>query len=237
VIYSSACAVGLATCYIIDRLSKVQYLSKDSSNGMVFSLFFALGIAIISIYSKNAHVGPELLMGDPDALEPGDIPGIFFAALTTVVAVPFLLRGCTVAIFDPSFAAVSGFNPNMFMQFVLLLTSMASIIAFRAVGFVMTMAFFVLPPLLSRMRATSIAGMLGLSATYSLIVAFLAVGLSRHLYTVYALSVSTGAFAAVLLAVVFFVACVFRRCLKKVRNLQKDFHGEGRLSDRMKSSV
>ncbi len=207
-IYASACAVGLVTCYIIDRLSRIQFLSIDSSNAMVFSLFFALGIAIISVYSRNAHIGPELLMGDPDALEAGDIPGTFFAALLTVVAIPILLRGCTVAIFDPSFATVSGFRPTLFMRLMLLLTSMASIVAFRAVGFVMTMAFFVIPPLISRTRAKSIGSMLGLSAGISLIIAFLSVGLSRHLYTVYALSVSTGAFAAVLLAVLYFLACI-----------------------------
>lgn len=208
VIYGAAAIVGLGTCSIVERLSKLQYLSVDSSNAMVFSFFFALGIAIISVYSKNAHIGPELLMGDPDALFESDIPAVFVTALLTMVAIPLMLRRTTIAIFDPSFATVSGFKPDLCMRIVLLLTSVASIVAFRAVGFVMTMAFFVFPALIAKTRATSVVQMLTFAAIVSMSVAFLSVGLSRHLYTVYGIPIATGAFAAVLLALVYGIVSV-----------------------------
>jgi manganese/zinc/iron transport system permease protein len=187
-------AVGFLTGFLIQQLARVRLIKEDASNGMVFSALFALGVTVLSLWSRNAHAGSELLMGDPDALQTGDIP-IVFGCL--------FLRGFSVAIFDSSFAVMSGFRPTLFFYLLLAQVALTSISAFRAVGFVMTLAFFVIPPLIARLWTESLRPLLLWSMCIGTGTVVIAIALGRHFLTVYFLPVSTGALAAVLLAVLY----------------------------------
>jgi manganese/zinc/iron transport system permease protein len=177
---------------------------------MVFSTLFALGVTLLSLWSRNSHAGPEMLMGDPDALTTGDIPMVFFVACCTFLIGLFFLRGFQVAIFDSNFALLSGFRPSLLHHLLLALVALASVSAFRAVGFVMTLAFFVIPPLMARLWTHSLRSLLLCSVGVSVVTVIVAVALGRHLLTVYYLPVSTGALAAVLLAVLYGAAMCLR---------------------------
>jgi manganese/zinc/iron transport system permease protein len=196
-------AIGFLTGFLTQQLARVRLIKEDASNGMVFSALFALGVTVLSLWSRNAHAGPELLMGDPDALLTDDIPIVFFVACLTVFVGWLFLRGFSVAIFDSSFAVMSGFRPALFLHLLLAQVALTSISAFRAVGFVMTLAFFVIPPLVARLWTNSLRSLLMCSMCIGVGTVVAAVALGRHLLTVYYLPVSTGALAAVLLAVLY----------------------------------
>jgi manganese/zinc/iron transport system permease protein len=203
IIIGASLAIGLLTGFLTQQLASVQLIKEDSSNGMVFSALFALGVTLLSLWSRNSHAGPELLMGDPDALTSSDIPMVLFVACITFLMGLPLLRGFTVAIFDSNFALLSGFRPSLFHHLLLVLVALVTVSAFRAVGFVMTLAFFVIPPLMTRLWAHTLRSLLLWSVAMSVVTVAAAVALGRHLLSVYYLPVSTGALSAVLLAVLY----------------------------------
>jgi manganese/zinc/iron transport system permease protein len=212
----AALAIGLLTGFLTQQLSRIRVIKEDASNGMVFSALFALGVTLLSVWSRNAHAGPEILMGDPDALQVSDIPIVLLSACSTLTIGIIFLRGFSVAIFDPSFAVMSGFRPLLLYHLLLAQVALTSISAFRAVGFVMTLAFFVIPPLIARLFVQSLRHHLLWSMCIGVGTVVISIALSRHLLTVYYLPVSTGALAVVLLTLLFVVAlCIqmatFRR--------------------------
>lgn len=223
----SALGVGLVTSVCTQHLSTVKYLHEDSSNGIVFSGFFALAITLVSLWSKNAHIGPELLMGDPDGLRSSDIPMVFLASTVALVLGGLCTRALTVSMFDREFAAVLGFRPPVFIHLLLLLVSLVSLVSFRAIGFVMTLSFFVLPALIARYLTPSLVKQLLYAPMVGLATIVFSVALSRHVLTVYALPLSTGSLSATILAGIFGCCLVTgqlrNRCLRR-RISQKNVH-------------
>ncbi len=203
VMIAASLAVGLVTGLLTEQLSRVRSVREDASNGMVFSALCALGVTLLSLWSRDARAGVELLMGDPDALQASDIPLVFFVAVLTLATGIVLIRGYSVAIFDGSFAQMAGFRPSVLHYLLIAQVALTSVSAFRAVGFVMTLAFFVFPPLSARLWTNSLRPLLILSVCIGIGAVFVAVAAARHLLTVYYLPVSTGALAAVILALVY----------------------------------
>jgi manganese/zinc/iron transport system permease protein len=144
-----------------------------------------------------------LLMGNPDALQACDISIVCWSTLFILGVGILLLKGFSCAIFDPAFASFSGFRPALFINLLLALVALASVSAFRAVGFIMTLSFFVFPPLIARRFTRCLPSFLGLSVFVGCTTVFVAVALGRHLFSVYFVPVSTGALSATLLAVFF----------------------------------
>jgi len=205
--------VALCTSVAIHEITRLWHIQEDASNGIVFSAFFALGIMLLSVWSRDIHVGVELLMGNPDALHVQDIPFVVATALLTIVLCWMCTRGLTLSIFDPTFAQLIRFHPTLFIHILLLLVAVSVVSAFRAVGCIMTLTFFVVPALFARLFAHDIKKALVLSVAIGLGSVFVSVALARHVYTCYYLPVSTGALAAVLLG--FSFLCVtFVRCMK-----------------------
>ena len=215
-LYVASFFVGFLTCVAVEYLSKKRCISTDASNGMVLAFFFALGILSISIYNKNAFVGTELLMGDIDAIEMSDVKIVFYTTVIISATIYLAYRFLSVSIFDASFAQISGFFPKRWRYLLLLLASFSSIVAFKAVGFIMTMSFFVLPSLIAKLYAHSLQQMFVYAIGTSLTVSLFSVALARHILTVYAMPVSTGALCAVILSMLYVAALLVSSWRQKI---------------------
>ena len=224
-LFVSTC-VALFTGFLTQILAKFRNIQEDAANSIVFSSLFALGITLVSTLTKNAHAGVELLMGNPDALHVEDISHIAISTGISCIIVVLFFRGLLVAFFDPLFAKVSGFRPFGMVFLLLALVSITLVSSFRAVGFIMSLAFFVVPPLIARLFSTSLKTMLFISISVAAVTSLVAVALSRHLLSVHNLAVSTGALAVSLLAClyvfstvlhVFFFKMRKKRCLNSLK--------------------
>jgi len=211
IIIVAALSIALLTGALIQELSRVWCISEDASNAIVFSMLFALGITLLSLWSKDSHAGPELLMGNPDALQVGDIPLVTVVALLSLTTGLFFMRGLKVAIFDPTFATLSGFMPALFSHLLLAQVALTTVSAFRAVGFVMTLSFFVIPALIARRLSHNLSSMLLCSAGVALGAVMVSVALSRHLFSMLFLPVATGPLAAVLLGIIYIALLILQQ--------------------------
>ena len=68
-----------------------MHLQEDASIGLVFTSLFALGIVLVNLLTRNAHVGAEIVMGNVDVLHCDDLTLAIIVLLINVCASLFML--------------------------------------------------------------------------------------------------------------------------------------------------
>ncbi len=147
---ASFISAGLTT-FFTDFLHRHLRLQEDASIGLVFTSFFALGILLISLLTRNLHLGTELVMGNVDALVVQDLFLVTAVCAINCILLLLLYRGLKITTFDAGLARILGFSSHLFSYLLMFLTSLTAIVGFRAVGVLLVLAFFVFPYLIARL--------------------------------------------------------------------------------------
>lgn len=211
VLMVAALATGIATTFLTDFLNRVIKLQEDASIGLVFSVLFALGVLLLTLFSRNLHLGTELVMGNVDALQKGDI-AIVVNVLGINAALFFLLYyGFKITSFDPHLARTFGFSPLFFNYLLMVQTSVTAVGAFRAVGVLMVMAFFILPPLTARVLTHRLPSLIVIAMGIGICASLIGVALSRHILTFGGVGLSTGGLVVIILGLFYGVAILVKR--------------------------
>jgi manganese/zinc/iron transport system permease protein len=196
----AAVGTGLVTTYLVSLLTKHGKVYEDASIGLVFTSLFALGILLVNIATRSAHVGAEAVMGNPDGLLPSDIQEVWPFFLGTVILLILFHRDLLATTFDSLFASTRGMYGNCIHYGLMVLVSFALIGGFRAIGVIMVLAFLTSPALLLRPFVKSIRSYLLLSALIALLFSIVGVALTRHVLTHLGLALSTGGLIVTLMA-------------------------------------
>lgn len=196
---------GIVTTFLTEFLTRVIKLQEDASIGLIFSILFALGIVLVSLFSRNGHIGTELVMGNVDALRLEDIKLVF--AMLGMNALLFFLfyRGFKITTFDPLLARFFGFSPLLFNYLLMVQSSLTLIGAFRAVGVLMILAFLVLPTLTARLMTHDLPKLVGLSLGLGSLASLIGVALSRHMLSYYGIGLSTGGIVVIVLGIFYLI--------------------------------
>jgi manganese/zinc/iron transport system permease protein len=199
----AALCTGLVTAFVTEFLTKYAKLQEDASTGLVFTTFFAIGIILINVLTRNAHIGAEVVMGNVDALHPDDLWLSLTILCINLVMIIFLFKEWQITTFDPAFAKALGFSPGFFSYFLLILVSLTVVGAFRAVGVLMVLTFITAPPLTARLFCRSLSTLLISASFIGVAASLIGVALSRHLLTIHGLALSTGGIVVVLLGSIY----------------------------------
>lgn len=191
---------GLLTAFLTEFLTKSIGLQADASTGLVFTTLFALGIICVTLFTRNAHVGTEVVMGNVDGLHASDCTLV--GAILALNLLFFLLfyQGYKITSFDPLLARAMGFPPAFFNYLLMLQVSMTCVGAFRAAGVLMVLAFISGPPLIARRLTNRLLPLIGLAMLIGLIASILGVALSRHILTAYGTGLTTAGLVVCILA-------------------------------------
>ena len=204
VMFIAALITGFITAFFSELIVKVSRLQKDAAIGLVFTTLFAAGIVLISLFSRNSHIGTELVLGNVDALHSKDLSNAFKMLLVSLSLVSVFFGGLKLTSFDPVYAKLRGLSSSFYNYLMIFLLSMTSIASFRAVGVVLVLSFFTVPPLLAKMFAKSLSSQIGISMLIGTLSSFFGVLVSRHLLTQYGLALSTGGVTVLVLYSLFF---------------------------------
>lgn len=227
--------IAILTAFLTQVLSRHRLIREDASNAIVFTSLFAIGITLVSTLTKNAHAGGELLMGNPDALVASDIPRVAISTVVSCLAIVGLYRGLSVALFDEMFGKMAGLRPQVMVSLLLLFVSMTLVTSFRAVGFVMSLAFFVTPSLIARLYSHSMKQLIGISSLIAIFSSLSSVALTRHILTMYNIALSTGAFAVSWLVSLYLLALLVRKGKSLMRRTVDQGLLDGKLDDAVQS--
>lgn len=206
ILITAALATGIITTVLTQVLHQVFKLQEDASIGLVFTALFALGIILVTLYTRNAHIGLEIVMGNADALHLNDLKIALGVALTNIFFVVLFFKEWKLVCFDQGLASSLGFRPSLFNYLLMLLTSATAISAFRAVGVLLFLAFLVGLPLTARLLTDNLRKGLFLASGIGLICSLVAVALSRHILTVHHAPLSTSGLVVTIIGLAFLIA-------------------------------
>ncbi|WP_367873436.1 metal ABC transporter permease [Luteolibacter sp. Populi] len=143
VVLACAVAAGLLGTGLLMALMRTTKLKPDAALGVVLSVFFAAGIAMISKWKPggvNAY-----LFGQAAAISDADL--WMLAATTGVIALGTTLgfRVLTVASFDPRHARLLGIRVGWVDRIFFIVLAASVVVAMQAVGVVLVSALLVTP--------------------------------------------------------------------------------------------
>jgi manganese/zinc/iron transport system permease protein len=184
VLFFGAAAVGVLTVAVVEALHRTRLLKEDAAIGLVFPAMFSLGTLLASMYLRNTHLdvdrvllgSAELAFRDRFTLGGRDLgPRGLVVSLLTLTAFALLvglfykeLKLCT---FDAGLAAVLGFSPVVVHYALMTGVSLTTVAAFDAVGPVLVLAFFAVPPAAARLLTDRLSRMLFLSVLIAVLAA------------------------------------------------------------------
>lgn len=219
-IFASVC-MGIITTFLTEFLTKKIKVQEDASTGIVFTTLFALGIILVTVLTKNAHIGTEVVMGNVDALLLKDNVLIYVILLINIVVIFLFFKEFKITTFDSTYANTLGISSLFFNYLLMIQVSLTIIGAFRAVGVLMVLSFLTGPPLTARLLTHSFMKMIGYSILIGVIASLLGVALSRHILSIYGVALSTGGLVVCVITVLFILVLISK--LIRQKNLKPNF--------------
>ncbi len=206
VLLIASLVTGLLTTLLTQMLTHLLKLQEDASTGLVFTTLFALGIVLVTVFTRNTHLGTEAIMGNVDALHVHDLKLISWVVLFDFAVISLFFKEFKMTTFDGPFASALGFSTSLFNYLLMVLTSLTVIGAFRAVGVLLVLAFLVGPVLTARLFTHRLKILIGLAMAIGAFASLLSVGLARHLLSVHHLPLSTSGLSAMVLGTLYFIS-------------------------------
>ncbi|RKQ88849.1 metal ABC transporter permease [Brockia lithotrophica] len=167
-----AALAGILTVLLI-RLLESGGVAGDAAIGVTFTTLFALGVVLVSHFAKSVHIDLQHVLFGEIAYVPWDrlfwrdvdlgpkavwtMGGVFLADLLFVLA---FFKELRVLSFDPTFARLSGIPVSALHYAYMLLLSLTIVVAFDAVGAILTVAMLVVPPATAHLLFDRLEGVL-----------------------------------------------------------------------------
>lgn len=192
--------MGFLTAFLTEFLTKTGRLQEDASTGLVFTTLFALGVVLVTILTRDAHIGTEAVMGNADALHVNDIKWVYWILGGNLCLFLLFFKEYKITTFDAKLAYALGFSPIFFNYLLMAQVSATAIGAFRAVGVLLVLAFMTGPVLMARLLTHDLKKLLFLSVGIGALASFVGVALARHLLTVYGMALSTSGIVVCVIA-------------------------------------
>lgn len=201
------------TVLLTEGVHRFFKLQEDAAIGLVFTTLFALGVLLVTLYTRSSHIGVEIITGNVDGLGRTDALYAGAIALINLLATLISFRPWSLSAFDASLATSLGLKVNRYHYLQMALTSLTLVVSIRAVGVLLVLAFLVGPTLIARHYTHRVASLLSLTIAIGAGFSLLGVALSRHLLSVAHLPLSTGGLIVTLLSIGYIISATltFRR--------------------------
>ncbi len=171
----SAITAGLGVL-VVDWLVSRTRLAEDAAIGAVLSVFFGMGIVLLTIIqtmSSGRQAGLEtFLLGSTAGMLFQDAVVIAIGGALAVTFTWALRRPMTLVAFDAEYAAASGYNVRAIDIAIMGLVLAITVVGLKLVGLILVVALLIIPPVTARFwteRATHmiwIAGVIGAVSGY-----------------------------------------------------------------------
>lgn len=194
--------LGLAAILFIRKATR---LKEDAALGIVLSVFFGAGVAVLGVAQqmKTGHAAglEAFVYGKTASMGPFDAELIGAAGAIVTIVCLLLFKELKLLCFDESFAASRGY-PVLALDIVLMaLVVTVTIIGLQAVGLILMIALLVIPACAARFWTEEMSVMTLASAVLGAMSAFLGAAMSAVLPRL-----PSGAMIVVVAAVVFAIS-------------------------------
>lgn len=166
-------ALGL---FLVEWMSRRTRLAEDAAIGAVLSVFFGIGVVILTIIqsmSSGRQAGLEgFLLGSTAGMLFQDAVVIAVGGVLTLAVILLLRRPMTLVAFDPEYAAASGYDVRRIDLAMMGLVLAVTVIGLKIVGLILIVALLIIPAVTARFwtekseRVLWIAGGIGAVSGY-----------------------------------------------------------------------
>ncbi|MDU4671952.1 MAG: metal ABC transporter permease [Finegoldia magna] len=212
-----AAIFGIITVFSIESLSKTKLVKNDDAVGIVFPMFFALAVILITKYARNVHLDVDIvLMGEvimaplntvnflgveiPKSLLQMSVMGLINLAFIWI-----FFKELKLTTFDAEFAKIAGFSEVLLFYGLMSLTSFTTVVAFEAVGAILVISFLIAPASSAYLISKNLRTMIINSVLYSILNSILGFVLAMY----YNLSMS--GISATIAGITFFITFLFNK--------------------------
>lgn len=168
-IVGAALAGWIATLFIMSIVNSTR-VKYDTALGMVLSVFFGLGLVLLTVIQKRPDATQagldKFLFGQAAALLERDVVMMGVLGASAIAVTMLLWKEFKLLSFDPDFAATLGFPVRMLDVLITTLIVIAIVMGLQTVGVVLMSAMIVAPAASARQWTDNLGFMIILSALF-----------------------------------------------------------------------
>lgn len=154
-----ASLMGIIATFLIEYSTTKIRVQADASIGINFTLLFAIGIILVTIFSKKVDLDPECVIYGEIGYAPFDLiitksgknlgPKAFYVLgivlLINITIIKLFFKQLKITTFDSEFAKSIGINTNLYYYLLMVLTSLTSVATFDVAGAILSVSLIVVP--------------------------------------------------------------------------------------------
>jgi manganese/zinc/iron transport system permease protein len=165
----AALAGWLATLLMMSILRTTR-IKEDTALGLVLSVFFGLGLMLLTFLQKQADAGQagleKFLFGQAATLLASDVGTMAVLGGAALLAMLLFWKELKLLSFDPDFGATLGYPMRTLDVLLTSLLVIAIVIGLQVVGVVLMSAMIVAPAAAARQWTDRLGGMVALAALF-----------------------------------------------------------------------
>lgn len=170
---------GTASVLVIQRFSR---LKDDAALGIVLSVYFGLGIALMGMATRmdagNAAGLSSFIYGKTASMLFSDALLIAITALVAAIACIAFFKEFSLVCFDADFGRTQGWPVTRIDLLMMTLVVLVTVIGLQAVGLILVVALLIIPTASARFWTHRLRAMLGLSGLFGALSGLLGSGIS-----------------------------------------------------------
>lgn len=200
--FYGAVAIGILTAFGIGIISQHSRVKSDSSIGIVFSAFFALGIILITVAQSATNL-MQILFGNVLAVRASDMWLTIIIGAIVLITVFLFYKELLISSFDETMAAAYGLNTKLIHYGLMTLLTLVTVASLQTVGVILVVSLLITPASAAYLLTNKLSIMVALSASFGAISAVVG------LYFSFKFNLPSGPVIALTTTVIFILSFLF----------------------------
>ncbi|HEY3403726.1 MAG TPA: iron chelate uptake ABC transporter family permease subunit [Ohtaekwangia sp.] len=203
-----AFVTGWISLIAVEFITKRSRLKEDTAIGLVLSVFFGIGILMLTVIQKTGNAAQSgldhFLFGKAAALVGEDLLVFGIVAVILLIAVFLLFKEFSLLAFDKDYAQAIGLPVKWIQLTLTSLIVLAVVIGIQAVGVVLMAAILITPAAAARFWTNKINVMLFMASIFGALS-----GLSGAYISYIAPAMPTGPWIVIVISMIAFISFFF----------------------------
>lgn len=177
--FYGAVVIGVLTALGIGMISQNSRIKNDSSIGIVFSSFFAVGIILIT-KAQSATDLTQILFGEILAVRTSDMWLTIIIGAIILLAVTIFYKELLVSSFDETMAAAYGLKTRLIHYGIMVLLTLVTVASLQTVGVILVVSMLITPASAAYLLTNRLSFMIVLASFFGSVSAVLGLFISSE---------------------------------------------------------
>jgi len=216
--FYGAVVTGVLTAFGIGAITQNSRIKNDSSIGLVFSAFFALGIILITKAGSATDL-TQILFGNVLSVRTSDMWLTLIIGAIVILVVVLFFKELLVSSFDETMAAAYGLNTRFIHYSIMFLLTLVTVASLQTVGVILVVSMLITPASTAYLLTNRLSVMVVLAAFFGALSSIIG------LYFSFLYNLPSGPVIALATTGIFLIAFLFAPkqgiVMKKMKKIKK----------------